>query len=98
MVNHGKYKGAEESAPVERTSDGLRDALFDEIENIRNEETTPQRANALSKLAAQIISTVNMEIEFHKHVQKMKDGEPQARTQLDLGRRAIGGSNDENGT
>ncbi len=53
---------------VQRTSLGLRDTLFDEIDALRNGESTPQRAAALSKLAVQIINTVTMEIDFQRHV------------------------------
>lgn len=53
---------------VKRTSQGLRDALFDELDALRNGESTPQRAAATSKLAVQIINSANMEIEFQKYV------------------------------
>lgn len=54
--------------PVKRTSVGLRAALFDEIDALRNGESTPQRASALSKVAVQIINTVNMEVDYQKYV------------------------------
>lgn len=53
---------------VERTSQGLRDALFDELDALRAGESNPQRASALSKLAVQIINSATMEIEFQKYV------------------------------
>lgn len=53
---------------VTRTSLGLRDVLFDEIDALRNGESNPQRAASLSKLAVQIINTVTMEVEYQKHV------------------------------
>jgi hypothetical protein len=57
------------SSPVSRTSAGLRDAIFDEIDAIRNGESNPTRANAVAKLAAGIVDTVRMDIEFQKFAQ-----------------------------
>jgi hypothetical protein len=56
------------TAAVKRTSAGLRDALFDEIDALRGGRSTPQRASAVAKLAVQIIGTVHMDIEYQKHV------------------------------
>lgn len=53
---------------VSRTSAGLRDALFDEIDAIRNGSSNPTRANAVAKLATGIADTVRMEIEVAKHM------------------------------
>lgn len=55
--------------PVGRTSAGLRDAIFDEIDAIRNGESNPTRANAVAKLAAGIVDTVRMDIEVQKFAQ-----------------------------
>lgn len=41
--------------PVIRSSLGLRNALFDELDALREGKSNPQRAIAVSKLAAQII-------------------------------------------
>lgn len=49
-----------------RTTAGLRDILFDEIEELRGPEGNPQRAIAVAKLARQIISTAEVEMEFHR--------------------------------
>ena len=50
-------------ANVSRSSAGLRDAIFDEIDAIRNGTGNPTRANAVAKLAAGIVDTVRVEIE-----------------------------------
>lgn len=55
---------------VNRTSAGLRDAIFDEIDAIRNGSSNPTRANAVAKLATGIVETVRMEIDVQKHLQK----------------------------
>lgn len=56
-------------APVQRTSAGLRDAIFDEIDAVRNGISNPTRANAIAKLATGIVETVRMEIEVQRHAQ-----------------------------
>lgn len=54
--------------PIARTSAGLRDAIFDEIDSIRNGASNPTRANAVAKLATGIVETVRMEIEVQRHL------------------------------
>lgn len=56
--------------PVARTSAGLRDALFDELDALRNGSTNPARASSTAKLAGSIIDTVRMELDVQKHVSK----------------------------
>lgn len=53
---------------TERTSLGLRDTLFDELDALRDGSSTPQRAGAIAKLAVQIVNTVNLELDFQKYV------------------------------
>jgi len=62
---------------VERTAAGLRDAMFDELDKLRVGESNPQMAQAVSKLACQIINSVKAEIEFNSHVRSLKPGEDQ---------------------
>ena len=50
-----------------RTSAGMRDSLFDELEALRGGSSSPARANAISKLCGTVIDTVRMEIEVQKH-------------------------------
>ncbi len=54
------------NSPVSRSSAGLRDAIFDEIDAIRGGESNPTRANAVAKLAAGIVETVRMELEVQR--------------------------------
>lgn len=56
------------SLPVCRTSAGLRDALFDELDALRNGTSNPTRSNAVAKLAAGVVETVRMEVEVQKHL------------------------------
>ncbi len=60
------------AAPIVRTSAGLRDAIFDEIDGIRNGASNPTRANAVAKLAAGVVETVRMEIEVQRHIRLHK--------------------------
>lgn len=66
-------KAVDKGIKIIRTSAGLRDALFDELDALREGKTNPQRAHAMAKLAVQIIGTVRMEIEFQRHVASLPD-------------------------
>lgn len=59
-----------QSNPIVRTSAGLRDAIFDEIDAIRLGTSNPTRANAVAKLATGIVETVRMEIEVRRHLRQ----------------------------
>lgn len=60
-----------------RTSAGLRDILFDEIEALRQPKGNPQRALAVSALARQIIGTVEAEIRFQQMLAAVKGSDPE---------------------
>ena len=51
---------------ITRTSAGLRDALFDAMERLRNGDMLAEDAMAMSKLASQVCSTVKLEIDVAK--------------------------------
>lgn len=51
---------------ITRSSAGLRDAIFDEIDAIRNGTGNPTRANAVAKLASTVVETVRMELEVQR--------------------------------
>jgi len=53
---------------MKRTSVGLRDALFDEIDSLREGSSNPARARSLAMLANTALKSVEVEIEFHKYV------------------------------
>ncbi len=57
-----------------RTSAGLRDALFDELDGLRLGTSNPARANAVAKLAGQVVDTVRMEIELQRYASKVPKG------------------------
>lgn len=58
-------------SPVVRTSAGLRNALFDELDGIRSGTSNTARANAVAKLAGTLIETVRMELEVQRQMGKM---------------------------
>lgn len=70
-------------APMTRTSAGLRDAIFDEIDAIRNGTGNPTRANAVAKLAATVVETVRMELEVQRFA-STKPAAPQSTLQAAL--------------
>lgn len=44
----------------------LRVVLLDEINKIRNGETTPDNVNAISRATGKILSSVRLELEYNK--------------------------------
>jgi len=58
--------------PVVRTSAGLRDALFDALDGLRSGQTSAATANAVAKLADQVVQTVHMELAVQKHASTAK--------------------------
>ena len=61
----------EKHKPVDRTSTGLRDVVFDEIDALRSGASNPSKANAVAKLCGVVIDSVNMEIAVEKHLKAM---------------------------
>ena len=64
MTNHpnrGKKK-------LTRTTQGLRDILFDEIEELRSGEGDPTKSMAVANLAKQIINVAKVELDFHRQI------------------------------
>jgi hypothetical protein len=58
----------ETAEKAKRTSGGLRDVLFDEIDALRAGKSNPARARALAMLANTALKSVEIEIEFQKYV------------------------------
>jgi len=75
--------------PVVRTGEGLRDALFDEIDGLRNGTRNPQHSIAVAKLSCQIINTVRIEVEYQRHLQANRtEGAPETPQTVRLGKAA----------
>lgn len=60
---------------IVRTAAGLRDALFDELDRLREGNSNASEAQATAKLACQIINCVKAEVEFRTHVRSLPAGE-----------------------
>ena len=59
-----------------RTTQGLRDVLFDEIDELRSGKGDAAKSMAVANLAKQIVNTAKVELDFMR-VLKMKDGDAQ---------------------
>lgn len=69
-----------------RTAFGLRDLLFDELDDLRAGKSTAQKAGAISRVAREIVSSVKMEIERQKHLATIGGSATGAPATLQLGR------------
>ena len=54
------------SAPVIKSTEGLRDALFDEINMIRAGNGNEKRARAIALMASRIIDSIRVQIQYGK--------------------------------
>lgn len=68
-----------------RTSEGLRDTLFDALDGLNSGTKTAQEAQAICKVCAQIINSVNAEIEFYKHIGRHHQDGASPRIVMQLG-------------
>ena len=76
----------ENKIAIARTSKGLRDVLFDELESLRAGGSNPTQANAVAKLAGSVVETVKMEIEAQKFIASISTKTPDAEiASLELG-------------
>lgn len=48
---------------TDRSTSGLCDMLFDELDLLRNNESDAKRANTIAKMASTIVSTKKLELE-----------------------------------
>jgi hypothetical protein len=62
------------SKKTEMTSSGLRSVLFQEIDNLRSKKSTPQEAQAMARLATQIIGTARLEIDYNRQLGRSAPG------------------------
>lgn len=72
--------------PAQRTTAGLRDLLFDEIDAMRGKDGDPTRAMAVANLSKQIINTAKVELDFHRTISALAEkGAPVSLGTLVLG-------------
>ena len=73
-------------AKPKRTTQGLRDVLFDEIEELRGKNGDPQKSMAVANIAKQIINVAKVELDFHRQaVALAEEGRPLALGDMQLG-------------
>lgn len=71
---------------IQRTSHGLRDLLFDEIEELRSGKGDPIKAMAVANLAKQILQVARVELDFHRQLRAAAEqGAPIKMGTLELG-------------
>lgn len=71
---------------MKRTTKGLRDILFDEIEELRSGDGDPTRALAVANLAKQIINVAKVELQFHEQMTRhAENGVPLSLGSMELG-------------
>jgi hypothetical protein len=81
MTNHPNR-----SKKLTRTSQGLRDILFDEIDELRGGDGDPTKSMAVANLAKQIINTAKIELDFHRQATQLaNEGTPLKMGTLQLG-------------
>lgn len=56
----------------QRTTEGLRDILFDEIEVMRSDKADPARARAVASLSREILSTARLELNFQETMARLQ--------------------------
>ncbi len=63
-------------AKIERTTDGLRSALFEELDSLRSGKTTAQRASAIARLASGIVSATKIDLDYQRFAKSIEtDGD-----------------------
>jgi hypothetical protein len=85
MINHPNRAKKQPVGPT-RTTQGLRDILFDEIDELRTGAGDPTKSLAVANLAKQIINTAKVELDFHRVIQMAEsEGKPVQMGSLKLG-------------
>lgn len=74
------------SKKIKRTSAGLRDTLFDELEQLRGPDADPQRAMAVANVAKQIVNIAKVELDFHRETIRQQE----SGNRIDLGSMQLG--------
>ena len=69
-----------------RTTKGLRDILFDEIEELNSDKANPQKSQAVATLAKQILNTARIELEFAREMR----AQDEAGNALEIGEMVLG--------
>lgn len=60
---------------IDRTSRGLANMMFEELEALKNGDSTPQQARAKAAVANTIISVSRLEMDYARFVASERSGE-----------------------
>ena len=64
---------------VTRNTTGLKETLFEELDLLRNGDSTPQKARAVGSLVSGIIATTRIEMDYARFVAcEATNGKPKA--------------------
>ena len=63
-----------EVVPTPRTIEGLREILFDQIDQVRANECSLAKSREIRRIAQSIIESVHAEIKFHRQITDTKVG------------------------
>ena len=63
---------------IPKTTEGLRDALFDEINALRAGTSNPQQARALCQLADKVIDSIRVQIQYGRLLNDKEKSKNQA--------------------
>ncbi len=69
---------------VTRTTEGLRDILFEEMERFLDGKVEDTHVNAITKITGSILKTVVVDLEAKKMVERMNSGRDQDKAVGDL--------------
>jgi hypothetical protein len=61
---------------IPKTIEGLRDALFDEINDIRAGRSSLQRARAVAQLASKAIDSIRVQIQYGRLISQANNEKP----------------------
>jgi hypothetical protein len=64
------------SGPVDRSFEGLRDALFDALDGIRSDTIDLKKVDGIAKISAQISKAVDVELKVFKLGQQVPHAQP----------------------
>ena len=71
---------------TKRTTNGLREVLFEQIDGLVNGSITPQQAKAVSGLASQVVSVTRLEMEAARFIsaERMADNSTKKLVEVSL--------------
>ena len=67
---------------IPKTTEGLRDALFDEINALRAGKSNPQHARVLCQLADKVIDSIRVQIQYGRLLNDKEKSKAQSNVQL----------------